>query len=244
MKDIRLLQIVAASLLACLPIGFFARYGLAQRNDADLTAALLTGAECVVSGSSNYYSELNTDTASVAISYQVFKRLFSLRSINEGGDSTLSCRASNQEFSTVDLRIGVTDGNAEYGTSMTINVYQGGNLKHTYRAVQAGTMISVLIDLSDPRSNNPESFAIQIFDCNGSRHCYLQFIEATLHPAGPVTSFSSNGVIPQMPATIPNATPVQPGPIQPGPILSEPSPPSPPTPYDDNHPKPPWLQEG
>lgn len=168
---------------------------LAQKNEADLTAFLLNGADCVVSGSNRSYSRLYTQTQPVAINRQIFDRLFSMRAYKDGGYSTLTCRASSQNFSIVDLQLGVSDDSAQSGANMTVNIYQGGNLRHTYNSVRAGTLINVVLDLNNPEiATNPDSFAIEIFDCNAGspdRSCYLQFVEARLYPTGSFTSFSS-----------------------------------------------------
>lgn len=230
-----------AALLLCLPlIALLSREGLSQRNDADLTAFLLNGADCVVSSSSRYHSDLDTEADSMPIGNQVFTRLFSLSSDNEGENSTLACRASNQEFSTASLQMGIDDNSVQSGTIMTINIYQGGNLKHTYRSVEAGRMISVLLDLNDPQvPNNPDSFAVEIFDCQAAspRHaCYLQFTEATLYPSGSVTSLGSNGTISPI---LPEQNYSLPAPSTP---LPSAIPSSSPTEYGPSDPRPPWLR--
>lgn len=208
-------QIIAALIITTPLLGFLPQRAFAQRNEADLTAFLLNGADCVISGSNNNRSRLYTETKPVAINRQIFDRLFSMGSANRGGNSTLACRANSQEYSIVDLRMGVTDNSAQSGATMTVNVYQGGNLKHTYNNVQAGTMVSVVLDLDDPEiASNPNSFAVEIFDCNAGSPdgaCYLQFVEARLYPSGSFTSFST----PDDEVTTPQSTSVTPTSSQP-----------------------------
>lgn len=179
-------------------IGFSTGSSLAQRSPADLTAYLLDAADCIVSGSNSSYSRLYDEISTTAIDRQVYDRLFSISSYFNGGNTTITCRADSEEFRTVDLQMGVSDNSAQYGSNMTINIYQGGHLKHTYNDVQSGTMINALLDLDDPQvPRNANSFAVEIFNCQGRRQCYLQFVEARLHPNGNVTTFPSNEVMPE-----------------------------------------------
>lgn len=180
---------VACSLLILV---FLPHSSFAQRDPADLTAFLLDGADCVLSGSSSS-SRLYTEVKPLSIDRQVFDRLFSMRARASGGSSTITCRADPQKFSVIDLQMGVHDDSARYGTNMVVNVYQGGNLRHTYNNVQAGTIINTVLDLNDseiPRNSN--SFAVEIFNCQTSDHCYLQFVEARLYPQGDTVSFRSS----------------------------------------------------
>lgn len=201
--------IQAATLLAMSFLMVFTKQAFAQRNEADLTAFLLNSADCVLSGSSNR-SRLYDDVAPVSINRQVFDRLFAMGARYEGGNSTISCRANSQKFGLVDLQMGMHDNSARSEATMTVNVYQGGNLKHTYNSVQAGTLINVVLDLNDPEvANNPDSFAVEIFDCNAGSpdyQCYLQFVEARLYPVGSYTgSPGSNNTPSQSSSSIPTA---------------------------------------
>ncbi|MEN8443874.1 MAG: hypothetical protein ABG776_02555 [Cyanobacteria bacterium J06555_13] len=251
------LRQLGIAFISALPLtGLLSQSSLAQRNDADLTAFLLNGADCVVSASEYGYDRLNTETEPVSINHQVFERLFSIGASDDGGSASISCRANSRDFGLVDLRMGVTDGSAQSGANMTINVYQGGNLRHTYKDVQAGSLISVLFDLNAPEiANNPDSFAVEIFNCtdinNAGNRCNLQFVEARLYPAGSINSFSGNGSAslssPQAPAStqgpVPPTAPIvpTPAPVIPTPSSSPvvPAPTQEPV-YDPSHPKPPW----
>ncbi|MEO0646379.1 MAG: hypothetical protein AAFZ17_09545 [Cyanobacteria bacterium J06650_10] len=193
-RILRLSTAVACSLSA---LSFLSTSASAQRNEADLTEYLLDAADCITSGSSSA-SRLYDELSTTSINRQVYDRLFSVSSWHDGGNTTISCRANSEEFSIVDLQMGVSDNSAQYGRNMTVNVYQGGNLRHTYNDVQAGTMISVVLDLNDSQiPRNANSFAVEIFNCQGRNQCHLQFVEARLHPNGNVTYFSPDEVAPE-----------------------------------------------
>ena len=197
MLQTRLMHL-STSLAHALPLMWhLPQHVLAQRSDADLTASLLDGADCLASSSdaSWSYNTIHTESEPVAINRQIFDRRLSIGADHDGGNTSLSCRVNSRDFSTVDLQMGITDASAQYAVSMTVNIYQGGNLKHTYNNVQAGTMINVLLDLQDPSiPSNQNSFAVEILDCSssGSSGCYLQFVEARLYPNDSFTSFSDN----------------------------------------------------
>lgn len=181
-------QLSTAFTIASLSILLGAFPGQSQRDNTDLSATLLDGADCVFYTSS-VMAELYTDAAQVSINRIVYDRIFSMEASSSNHSSTLSCRVDSDRFSAVDLQMGVSDAAIRNGTSMTVSLYQGGNLRHTYANMQAGSMVEVLLDLNDQGiSRHANSFAIEITNCNYSfGHCYLQFIEARLLPAPSIT---------------------------------------------------------
>jgi hypothetical protein len=179
-----------AFLFALFGISTVVLPGQAQKNDADLSSILLEGGDCVVSGSGSR-SRLYDEVSVVSINRQVFDRIFSIGAYKDGNFVTLSCRADPAEYGLVDLQMGVTDNAVRNEANLTVNIYQGGNLIHTFSNMRAGSIATVVLDLNNPDVlSNPDAFAVEMTCYARSSDCYLQFIEARLYPAGEYTSFS------------------------------------------------------
>lgn len=155
---------------------------LAQRNPADLTALLVEGANCVVSGSETW-SRLYEESGSVSVAKQLLTSEFYLTA-QENEFVLLTCGADSSRFDTLSLNIGISDTPVE--TLMTINIYHSGNVVHTYSNVGPGNQMDTLLDLQSAELANPQSVAIEML-CHDARArnfpCALHFIDATLHPS-------------------------------------------------------------
>lgn len=187
MLKISFCQLKTAFAISSLSILLGAFPGQSQRSDADLTETLLDGADCVVSGS-NGWSELDSDNDPISINRQVYNPLFYMR-VEEEGFTTLSCRVDPERFSVLNLEFGVDDDSAWKAVRMTVNIYQGGELKHTYADMQAGSIARTILALDDSAiSQSPNNIAIEITDCDAQtglfyeRNCALQVTEARLLP--------------------------------------------------------------
>ena len=191
MQNKPLFRLGTAPFLALFFAGALALPVYSQRNQPDFTSTLLDGSNCVVSGTSTLRG-VDNDVEQVSINRQVFERLFSIY-VYEDHRITLSCRIDTESYALADLQMGVTDNSAQYGAvNLTVDVYQGGNLKYTY-SMRAGSIVNTVLDLNDPEvPRNSGSIAIEMKCSRNARlsgFCHLQFIEARLYPTGDRVSF-------------------------------------------------------
>ncbi|MBD1910707.1 MULTISPECIES: hypothetical protein [unclassified Leptolyngbya] len=159
-----------------------------QETSTNLTPSLFEAADCQISGSTNE-SQIYDQTTLVSINRQIFDRLFAIGTYDNANFVTLSCRADASRYSLVGLQMGIDDNAARENVNLTIDVYQGGNLRQTYRNLRAGSTANVVLDLADPAvPTNPNNFAVEM-TCHTQRaNCYLQFLEARLYPIDSATS--------------------------------------------------------
>jgi hypothetical protein len=186
----RLKRSLATGTLILATWSFATSTGRSQQAAPDLSAPLLTGAECVSSSSqSTYYSRLNPDDArNVSVSRELHTSIFSMQA-RAGNQTTLTCRVDPAEFSTLDLQFGVSDDDVETNSLMTINIYQGGNVLRTYSNVASGRLITSPIDLS-----GSASVAIELRCERTNRpqeECLVYFFDAQLIPP-PAIGFPSD----------------------------------------------------
>ncbi|MEN8443875.1 MAG: hypothetical protein ABG776_02560 [Cyanobacteria bacterium J06555_13] len=232
-------KIGSAFLLALPIVSLLPQQLHAQRSD-DFSDFLLNGATCVVSGPNSNYSRIFSTQEAVSINRQAFNREFSIGA-TQRGDTLLSCNVDTDQFGLVSLQMGAGDESVATEAVMRIGVYHGGNLRHTYNSVQAGSnMVNVLLDLEDPAvASNPGSFSIEV-SCRayGNQVCYLHFIEAKLHPASGFASTDFSGNSAPASSFPPAPTSADQAPVSPSaPPVSEPS--QSPT-SNPSHPRPPW----
>lgn len=169
--------------------------------------SLLEAADCQIAGSTNESQILNQPSL-VSINRQVFDRQFALGTYDNANFVTLSCRADANRFSSVDLQMGVDDNAVRDNVNLTVDVYQGGNLRQTYRNMRAGSIANVVLDLADPEvPTNSNNFAIEV-TCHTQRaNCNLQFLEARLYPIDSALSLPQ--VITPSPSPSPESDPVE-----------------------------------
>lgn len=168
--------------------------------------SLLEAADCQIAGSTNESQILNQPSL-VSINRQVFDRQFAIGTYDNANFVTLSCRADANRFSSVDLQMGVDDNAVRDNVNLTVDVYQGGNLRQTYRNMRAGSIANVVLDLADPEvPTNSNNFAIEV-TCHTQRaNCNLQFLEARLYPIDSALSLPQ--VITPSPSPSPENDPV------------------------------------
>lgn len=200
--------IIALPIVGLLPLQTLGQGVSSRVEGSDHSDFLLSSADCVMTSSNSNY-RLSERTESVPISRQIYTSLFALASPNQSGSSTLSCSVDPIEFGTLDLQVGVNDESIANDARMTVNIYQGSNLKYRYANVQGGTLIDALLVLDGAEvSAGRSNFAIEISNCQSRRACQLEFTKAQLLPSDGFASTSGPTVYPSAPATSsPNTVP-------------------------------------
>ncbi|MGJ5673173.1 MAG: hypothetical protein ACR9NN_06095 [Nostochopsis sp.] len=174
-KFLRLLTI--GTFLSALYLGTNTLPASSQRSSADNSASLYTGAECITAR--DRFSGIRNDSTNVSISRQLYTSSMSMRASASSNKSTvLTCKADPKKFSTLKLQMGVSDDSR--GELMTMNIYQGGNLQHTYKNIGPGKLINTVLDLEDRNITKPENITIELL-CETGR-CVVYFLEAQLLP--------------------------------------------------------------
>lgn len=177
MKANPLKRLLIAGTLALVWAGVNSYFVKAQRADADLTARLLSGANCVSTGSDGH-SHLEQKVENISVGRQLYTSVFLMRTW-KGNSVMLTCKVDPKKFSTLDLKFGVSDGAMELNPVFTINIYQAGNKKATFNNVTPGRLMDYAIDLE--QSGN---VALEIIceRANGSGYASVHFFDAQLLP--------------------------------------------------------------
>ena len=186
-KNIRLVRYLIILATLCITTAAWS-----QQRPPTGEKSLLSGADCVVSGSETW-SRLYDEENNVSIGHQLFSSQFYMTA-QDSEQVMLTCVASSERFSVLSLQMGVSDNDVRTEAQMTVNIYQSGSVRHTYGAVVPGTLLTTVLDLTDLEVTNPQNFAIEIL-CDNALYrnlpCALYFPEATLYPNGQFTSLGS-----------------------------------------------------
>jgi hypothetical protein len=227
---------IIASLVGVLSsISFVAQPSFAQREGADLSALLTDGARCVTSQSDSS-GGLDQEKYETSINRQFYESQFSV-SAYRGEYIIFSCQTDPELYSTLSLQMGASDDSVQDEVNMTVNVYQSGNIVDTYHNVQAGTLITTVLDLQRTDLPNPENIAVEML-CQAMMtaysYCHLRFVEAQLFPTGNRTPLSNQSMpapaSPTTPTVSSDSIPADPTPNQnpvPASSRQDASPPSP-----------------
>ena len=156
--------IAALPLIGTLPHQMLAQSVEGRDDGSDHRDFLLSRANCLKTSSNSNY-RLSNKTESVSINRQIYTSFFAVGAPGRSGNSSLSCSVDPADFGTLDLQIGVDDESVSNEARMTVNIYQGSNLKYRYDNVRGGTLINVLLVLDGPEvSGGQSNFAIEISD--------------------------------------------------------------------------------
>ncbi|NEO85695.1 MAG: hypothetical protein F6J87_15805 [Spirulina sp. SIO3F2] len=192
---------LALLLSSLLGIAATALPSQAQREGADLSSALLEDANCVTSVSRSAGRPMYVRKELVPINRQVFEQQFSLHSYHDGNRVTLTCKIDNERYDILDLEMGVSDNSEEHNAEMTVNVYQGGIVIHTYANMQAGSMANVILDLNtDEIPSDPSNIAVEVICHNSVNYdptCDLHVVTARLYPTDQYSSQDSSSRKPE-----------------------------------------------
>ncbi|TFI55923.1 hypothetical protein BLD44_000865 [Mastigocladus laminosus UU774] len=185
-KFLRLLTI--GTFFTALYLGINTSPASSQRSSTDNSASLYKGATCTTSKSSG---RIKTDSTNVSVSRQLYTSSMSMYTARNKF-IMLTCKADPNKFSTLKLQMGVSDDDSKQLSLMTVNIYQGGNLQHTYKDIGPGKLINTVLDLQNRNITKPENIAIELLCEKANPYCTVYFFEAQLLP-----SSNSNYIAPK-----------------------------------------------
>ena len=169
------------------------------RVDSSVDMPLLDGAQCTHTSSRSRYDRLRTGASMVSVNRRPYESQFYM-SIRATYNAAITCLADARTYPLATLQMGVPDDDAAHATLATVNVYQRGNIIHSYANVVPGSLIDTPLSLG-----NGEDFAVEIIchragSSGKNSSCNLHFLEAKLYSAGngstygnPTVSGSSSG---------------------------------------------------
>ncbi len=151
---------------------------------------LLDGAQCTYNTSRSTYDRLSTGSSLVAVNRRPYESQFFMP-IRATYEAALTCLADSSTFPLLVLQMGVPDEDAARDSLATVNVYQSGNIIHSYDNIVPGSLINTTLILG-----NGEDFSVELI-CHRSgpggksSNCNLHFLEAKLHTGGGSSTHSS-----------------------------------------------------
>ena len=163
------------------------------RVDSSVDMPLLDGAQCTHTSSRSRYDRLRTGASIVSVNRRPYESQFYM-SIRATYNAAITCLADARTYPLATLQMGVPDDDAAHATLATVNIYQRGNVIHSYANVVPGSLIDTPLSLG-----NGEDFAVEIIchragSSGKNSSCNLHFLEAKLYGAGSGSTYGSPAV--------------------------------------------------